>query len=309
MSARQRTWVWMKECTVGGACTPSSSSIEMCWEGSAASGSMGCTYPHRRHLFLPKHRQDGQNQLGNISSSRREPKKFGRDSSHPPKLFTGALFRAGTGAAMEHKVLGWDDRTTEHIIGRQLPAPQDVHHPELPQVGSEDYLRAPTDQLITFHPAAVWPVILQRLVSLRQTEGHFISCIWPWIVKDLNLKYWIEINSTSIDLSVWALWLEFAVGFTCFIFECQILMWFHRCMTCSSGVSWAVQCTEIALLLHRFKWSPYGLGHVVKYMGYYQERFVLIVPTAFSLSSDSWDGDETKVPVGSSFGGLPIVAS
>ena len=36
---------------------------------------------------------------------------------------------------MEHEVLGWDDRTTEHIIGRQLPAPQDVHHPELPQVG------------------------------------------------------------------------------------------------------------------------------------------------------------------------------
>ena len=33
----------------------------------------------------------------------------------------------------------WDDGIAEHIMGRQLLAPEDIHRPELPQVGSEDY--------------------------------------------------------------------------------------------------------------------------------------------------------------------------
>ena len=109
-SARQRTGVWMKECAAGGACTPSSTSLEMCWEGAAASGSMGCASTSTSPV-LPQHRQDGQNQLGDVSSSRRDQRSLVWTESSS-QTFTGVLFRAlclassqcGTGYAQARTV-------------------------------------------------------------------------------------------------------------------------------------------------------------------------------------------------------------
>ena len=79
-------------------------------KGTAASGSMGCASTSTSPV-LHQHRQDGQNQLGDVSSSRRDQRSLVWTESSS-QTFTGVLFRAlclassqcGTGYAQARTV-------------------------------------------------------------------------------------------------------------------------------------------------------------------------------------------------------------
>ena len=150
-----------------------------------------------------------------------------------------AWYRSRT--VKDHKVLGWDDGTAEHIIGRQLPAPQDVlRPPQRPQVGSQDYygLLPPSSSPFTLLPSgrrycSVWSRSDGLKDSLYHASDHKRAELELEVVLDLDTLSHLLIYSFEPFSLPWVVHASYlSVRF------CDLI---YRCITCCSGVSCALR--------------------------------------------------------------------